>query len=90
MGTMVYDVCRVWDLTRGTCERIMAGHAGRLNAVRLGAGGTTALTVSDDYTARVWDLPSGRCMHVLKGGCDVTSVSCSPLILTTLGSAKFS
>lgn len=48
----------------------MAGHAGRLNAVKLGAGGTMALTVSDDYTARVWDLPSGRCVHVLKGACN--------------------
>ncbi len=58
----------MWDLARGTCERVLAGHSGRLNVVRLGPCGTTALTVSDDYTARVWDLPSGRCMHVLKGG----------------------
>jgi WD40 repeat protein len=53
---------------------VLAGHSGRLNAVRLGPSGTIALTVSDDYTARVWDLPSRRCMHVLKGA----QLACRP------------
>lgn len=44
----------------------MEGHTGRLNSVRLGPD-HTALTVSDDYTARVWDISTGACKHVLKG-----------------------
>ena len=51
----------------GTCEAELVGHTGRLNAVCIGPNGTTALTVSDDYTGRVWDLTKGTCMHVLKG-----------------------
>ena len=57
---------RVWNLARGKCERVMEGHTGRLNSVRLGPDGT-ALTVSDDYTARVWELSTGMCKHVFKG-----------------------
>lgn len=49
------------------CQRVLEGHTGRLNAVCVGPGGATALTVSDDYTGRVWDLASGTCLHVLKG-----------------------
>lgn len=60
-------LCRVWNLAKASCENVLAGHSGRLNAVRVGPGGSTALTVSDDYTARIWDVPTGRCMHVLKG-----------------------
>lgn len=59
-------MCRVWDIARGKCERVMEGHTGRLNSVRLGPD-STVLTVSDDYTARVWDLNSGTCQHVFKG-----------------------
>ena len=59
-------MCRVWDIARGKCERVMEGHTGRLNSVRLGPN-NTALTVSDDYTARVWDLSTGTCQHVFKG-----------------------
>lgn len=59
-------MCRVWDIARGKCERVMEGHTGRLNSVRLGPN-NTALTASDDYTARVWDLSTGTCQHVLKG-----------------------
>ncbi len=58
---------RLWDLATGACKRVLEGHTGRLNAVCVGPGGTTALTVSDDYTGRVWDLASGTCLHVLKG-----------------------
>ena len=57
---------RLWNIARGTCERIMQGHTGRLNSVRLGPD-NMALTVSDDYTARAWDLKTGKCKHVFKG-----------------------
>ena len=69
-------MCRVWDIARGKCERVMEGHTGRLNSVRLGPN-NTALTVSDDYTARVWDLSSGMCQHVLKGKLQAASNCCS-------------
>ncbi len=57
----------MWDLASGACQLELTGHTGRLNGVRVGPGGATALTVSDDYTARIWDLASGTCLHVLKG-----------------------
>jgi len=40
-------MCRVWDIARGKCERVMEGHTGRLNSVCLGHE-NTALIVSDD------------------------------------------
>ena len=54
----------------------MQGHTGRLNSVRLGPN-NTALTVSDDYTARVWDLSTGTCQHVFKGEMAAASHYCS-------------
>lgn len=59
----------MWDLASGGCQLELTGHTGRLNAVRVGPNGGSALTVSDDYTARVWDLTTGACLHVFKGAC---------------------
>lgn len=51
----------------GECEQVLQGHTGRVNSVKLCDVKHTAMTVSDDFTARVWDWSTGECRHVLQG-----------------------
>lgn len=46
---------------------MLEGHAGRVNSVKLCDVNQTAMTVSDDFTARVWNWSTGQCLHVLEG-----------------------
>lgn len=46
---------------------ILQGHTGRVNSIKLTDLNHTAVTVSDDFTARVWDYSTGQCRHVLAG-----------------------
>ena len=46
---------------------MLEGHAGRVNSVKLCDANQTAMTVSDDFTARVWNWSTGQCLHVLEG-----------------------
>ena len=46
----------------GRCLHVLAGHTGRVNAVRIAPHDMFVITVSDDYNARVHDLKSGRCL----------------------------
>ncbi len=55
---------RVWTLENGVCLRVLEGHVGRLNRVALAEDGQTAITASDDGTARVWRVSDGACLHV--------------------------
>ncbi|SBT05819.1 WD-40 repeat protein [Candidatus Accumulibacter aalborgensis] len=48
-------------------SRILRGHADAVSVVQFSADGRTALTASDDSTARLWDLLSGRELHILRG-----------------------
>ena len=43
----------------------LLGHTARVNAVRVAPVGTTAVTASDDFTARVWDWKTGVCRLAL-------------------------
>jgi WD40 repeat protein len=54
----------VWNLADGSCRAVLEGHAGRLNQVALSEDGGTALTASDDGTARLWSIPAGDCLQV--------------------------
>jgi hypothetical protein len=55
---------RVWNLADGSCRAVLEGHVGRLNQVALSEDGGTALTASDDGTARLWSIPAGDCLQV--------------------------
>ena len=55
------NTLRVWDLVRGECRRIFAGHLGDITSVSLSPDGTTVVSGSDDKTIRVWDLTHGEC-----------------------------
>ena len=58
-------VCRVWGLHDGQCVRVLSGHAGRLNGVRLSPGpDPLAITFSDDFTSCIWDWTTGICRQV--------------------------
>ena len=46
---------------------VLQGHSGRVNSIKLMDLNSTALTLSDDFTARVWDYRTGQCRHVLAG-----------------------
>ena len=46
---------------------MLEGHAGRVNSVKMCDVNQTAMTVSDDFTARVWNWSTGQCLHVLEG-----------------------
>lgn len=54
-------------MIEGECEQILRGHTGRVNSVKLCEVNHTAMTASDDFTARVWDWSTGECRHVLEG-----------------------
>lgn len=66
IANMLHDgcACRVWNLADGSCRAVLEGHAGRLNQVALSEDGGTALTASDDGTARLWSIPAGDCLQV--------------------------
>ncbi len=49
----------VWDIESGKRLRRMTGHNGRIDRVALLPGGRTAVTASQDLSARLWDLESG-------------------------------
>lgn len=54
----------MWNLADGSCRAVLQGHVGRLNQVALSEDGGTALTASDDGTARLWSIPAGDCLQV--------------------------
>jgi len=54
-------------VAEGECEQVLRGHTGRVNSVKLCDVNHTAVTVSDDFSARVWHWSTGECRHVLQG-----------------------
>lgn len=67
---------RMWQLTSGRkqskdftpqCVRSLNGCLGSVWSCAVFAGGTKALSVSDDTCLRLWDLESGDCAHVVPG-----------------------
>ncbi|RMZ54109.1 hypothetical protein APUTEX25_002686, partial [Auxenochlorella protothecoides] len=49
----------IWRLSSGDTVHVLAGHTGRINALRLAEGGGRVLTASEDGTAAAWDVASG-------------------------------
>eukprot|EP00879_Flechtneria_rotunda_P031590 GHRR01034527.1.p1 GENE.GHRR01034527.1~~GHRR01034527.1.p1 ORF type:complete len:173 (+),score=34.05 GHRR01034527.1:167-685(+) len=68
----------VWDLV---CHRVFEGHTSWINDAALLRGGSQAVTVSGDSTARLWDTRTQECVQVLQGHSD--DVTC--LVLTSRG-----
>mmetsp|Transcript_52734 Transcript_52734/g.123336 ORF Transcript_52734/g.123336 Transcript_52734/m.123336 type:complete len:383 (-) Transcript_52734:66-1214(-) len=56
----------VWDVgLEPPCRSILSGHARAINAVRMSADASAAVTASDDGTLRLWDLNTLLCVQEL-------------------------
>jgi WD40 repeat protein len=60
----------VWDASSDRLAFVLEGHTKPIQALRMTADGTRALTASRDRTLRFWDLETGRTVHILKGHWD--------------------
>lgn len=66
-GSGGYDCnVRVWNLQTATCEKVLDGHGGWVQAVAVTPGGK-AVSASRDFTLRVWNYETGSCDMVLRG-----------------------
>jgi WD40 repeat protein/serine/threonine protein kinase len=62
---------RVWDIVKGT-SRVLRGHEGDIDSMRLSPDGARAVTASADHTVRLWDLDREQ-SEVLRGPDDVVA-----------------
>ena len=51
---------RAFEMERGQCLRVLAGHTAPLTALAMDPWARFVVTASADGTARVWDLSSSR------------------------------
>ncbi len=66
---------RLWDIKRGVCKRILAGHEG--SVLCFDTYGDILVSGSEDSNARVFCMSgpgdNGLCLHILKGHEDQVS-----------------
>ncbi len=55
---------RVWDLNKGTCERVLKGHQDQIQSLCFTPEGEL-LSSSMDGAIRVWNLETGDCIQVV-------------------------
>jgi len=53
-------ITRIVALPSGALKRVLTGHRGEVNRLRLSRDGKLAVTSSDDETVRLWDVATGR------------------------------
>ena len=73
-------VVRIWDANTGEETAVLAGHAGRVNAVAYSPLDDNSIaSAGDDGTVRIWDAHTGAELDVLTGHADgVNAVAYSP------------
>lgn len=70
---------RLWDVSAGTCQRILQGHHDVVLCVAFNPDGSSLATGSSDRTVRIWDIHTGACQRILDGHQDqVNAVAFSP------------
>lgn len=80
-NTLVSGGCdrdvRVWNVSSGTCTRILQGHNSTVRCLGM-KDEHTIVSGARDATLRVWDVNRGACLHVLEG--HVASVRCVEVV----------
>ena len=57
----------IWDPRTGRQERVLRGHADRVDALAISRDGRTLVSGSYDHLVKVWDVATGKEMLTLKG-----------------------
>lgn len=58
---------RLWDVQKGSCVRVFAGHIGGITSLAISPDGRHLATAADDATVKIWDIGSGKLMKSLSG-----------------------
>ncbi|HZO13699.1 MAG TPA: protein kinase [Polyangiaceae bacterium] len=58
---------RIWDVTRGTLERVLEADKSGMHGVAFGDGGKLLAAGGYDHTVRVWNLEGDKPPRVLRG-----------------------
>ena len=59
--------CRIWDVQRGACVRLLTGHDGAVTSLAISPDGRYLASGSDDLTIKLWDIGTGRAIKTLVG-----------------------
>ena len=57
---------KLWNISNGTCFRILSGHTDGVWAVAFNSNGQMLASISKDETLRIWDVNTGECIKTLK------------------------
>ncbi|MCG6551726.1 MAG: WD40 repeat domain-containing protein, partial [Candidatus Magnetominusculus sp. LBB02] len=55
---------RLWDISTGSCIRVLQGHTGGVTSVAVSADNRLCISAGSDGTMRQWDIVSGECVRV--------------------------
>ena len=59
--------CRLWDVQKGTCVRVFAGHSGAVSTVAISPDGRYLASAGEDAKVNLWDLGTSRLIKSMAG-----------------------
>jgi transcription initiation factor TFIID subunit 5 len=59
--------CRLWDVQKGTCVRVFAGHSGAVSTVAISPDGRYLASAGEDTNVNLWDLGTSRLIKSMQG-----------------------
>lgn len=62
----VDNTIQIWNAQTGECTRLLRGHTGDVNILRVMHDGSL-VSASEDKTIRIWDARTGNCLLTLRG-----------------------
>jgi WD40 repeat protein len=65
-GVCLDGLLRWWDMGRGECVRVIAGHQGRVNVLRKSPDGMRLASCAADGAIMIWDVGTGRLLRTLR------------------------
>jgi WD40 repeat protein len=75
-------MAKIWDLGTGETLRSLEGHTDWISALAVLAGGSRALSGSNDSTLRLWDLATGACLAEYVTDAAISCVAFAPADLS--------